>query len=50
MRHVRNHALEKGSSIFDALKLIPLQLLIYLTEQEETTRAEPGEYGVWVTS
>ena len=44
-RHVRNHALEEDSSIFDAPKLTPLQLLLHLGEQKEITRVSPGNTG-----
>ena len=38
LRHVRKHALEKGSSILNALKSLPLQPLLHLREQNEITK------------
>ena len=33
-----NHALDDGSSVIDNMKLLPLQLPLYLREQKETTK------------
>ena len=38
LRNVRNQALKKGLSIFDALKLLPFQQLLHLREQKEVKR------------
>ena len=46
LRHVKNHAIEKGSSIFDALKLLPLQLLLHLREHKRNHEGLcPGNTG-----
>ena len=42
-RHIRNHALEKGLSIFNALKLLPIQLLLHPREQKNLTRGQAWE-------
>ena len=42
MRYVRNQTLEEGSSILDALKLLPLQLLLHFKKQIEITRIIRG--------
>ena len=43
-RHVREHALKKDLSILDALKLLPLQLLLHLIAQKDK-ELSPGNMG-----